>query len=59
MYVRFASEHSIDENGMQVFSYDEIDPNTALLPPEEYFNYAKQIFLDEDNTVKVSINVKN
>jgi len=30
-YVRFATEPSIDDNGMPVYSYDEIDSSTGLL----------------------------
>jgi hypothetical protein len=58
-YVRFATEDSIDDNGMPVYSYDKIESSTGLLSPDEYYNYVTRLFLEEDNKIKVSINVKN
>ena len=58
-YVRFATEDSIDDNDMPVYSYDKIESSTGLLSPDEYYNYVTRLFLEEDNKIKVSINVKN
>lgn len=53
VYVRFATQHTEDENGLPVFSYDE------TVTAQDYYAYLKFLFLDNENTVKVSINVKN
>ena len=58
-YVRFATEHTEDDNGMSVYSYGEIESSTGLLSPDEYYKYVSRLFLEEDNKIKVSINVKN
>lgn len=58
-YVRFATEHTEDDNDMPVYSYDEIESSTGLLSSDEYYNYVTRLFLEEDNKIKVSINVKN
>ena len=58
-YVRFASEQSLDDNGMPVYSYNDIESSTGLLSSEKYYNYVSRLFLEEDNEIKVSINVKN
>ena len=58
-YVRFASEQSLDDNGIQVYSYKDIESSTGLLSSEKYYNYVTKLFLEEDNKIKVSINVKN
>lgn len=58
-YVRFASEHTTDDNDVSVYSYDEIESSTGLLSSDEYYNYIIKLFLADDNKIKVSINVKN
>ena len=58
-YVRFASEPSLDDNGMPVYSYNDIESSIGLLSSEKYYNYVTKLFLEEDNKIKVSINVKN
>lgn len=58
-YVRFATEPSLDDNGIQVYSYNDIESSTGLLSSEKYYNYVSKLFLEEDNKIKVSINVKN
>ena len=58
-YVRFATERTEDDNSMPVYSYDEIESSTGLLSSDKYYNYITRLFLEEDNKIKVSINVKN
>ena len=60
IYVRFATQDSIDDNGMPVYSYNDVSNNEDhLLNASCYYDYLNQVFLDNDNIVKISINVKN
>ena len=58
-FVRFATEETMDDNDMPVYSYDELESSTRLLSSDKYYNYITRLFLEEDNKIKVSINVKN
>ena len=56
IYVRFATDDLEDENNIPVFKYPE---NSEALNPKEYYDYLKEILLQNDNKIKVSINIKN
>ena len=43
-YVRFAGEQSLDDNGMPVYSYNDIESSTGLLSSEKYYNYVRGIY---------------
>lgn len=53
LFIRFASEATVDENGMRVFAYNE------TITPADYYNYIQQLLLNNENNIKVSINIKN
>ena len=59
IYVRFATDDLEDENNIPVFNYNKVESSTGLLNPKEYYDYLKEILLQSDNRIKVSINIKN
>lgn len=59
IYVRFATDDLEDENNIPVFNYNKVKSSTGLLNLKEYYDYLKEILLQSDNKIKVSINIKN
>lgn len=60
IYLRFATISGTDENGMQIFSYDDIDSSTGLLSSDKYYDFIEKLLVAQtDNKVKISINIKN
>lgn len=59
IYIRFATNETTDINGMPVYSYDNVDTETNLLDASCYYDYLNRILLDDENQVKVAINIKN
>ena len=58
IYLRFATQDSLDSNGMPVYSYSHVD-DMNLLDASYYYDYLNRVFLDRDNQVKIAINIKN